>query len=82
MYAASRIRNGGAVQGLALLGPTFSSMNENGSKLTFDSPNGGWKSYMDFLLVHGTDIMIVDDIDGGNWSYLLEINIPTAAENY
>jgi hypothetical protein len=82
MYAKKRLADGGLVQSVALLGPTFSGKNENGIDLSFEGPNGGWKSYMDELLVNGTDIMIVDDNDGDNFKYALGINSPTAAQGY
>lgn len=83
MYAKERVASGGAVQSVALLGPTFTGTNEDGIELSYD----GWKSYMDDLLISGTDILIVDDNDRGLLSYLATNllggwNSPTDAVNY
>jgi hypothetical protein len=58
MYAMARVNAGGAIQAIALLGPTFTGKNEQGIET-----NGfqDWSPYLDSILKEGTDVLIVDD---------------------
>jgi pimeloyl-ACP methyl ester carboxylesterase len=83
MYANDRLNNGGSVQSIVLLGPTFTGANTlGGSSIGFNSPNGGWAAYMDNILENGTDIVVVDDIDGGPEDYISRYNSHTDAWGY
>jgi hypothetical protein len=65
IYAQWRISQGLGVEDVVLLGPTFSGANtEDGPVIEFGTSGGeldDWASYMDYLLVNGTDVLVVDD---------------------
>jgi hypothetical protein len=88
IYAVDRISQGGKIQAVVLLGPTFSGADRNGTDLGFSSSSGGWKEYMDIISNYGGDIIIVDDQDGHRIRYFcpilfgLNCNDHTAAWDY
>ena len=53
-----------------------------GNDLDYDTPNGGWKAYMDIIQNNGGDIIVVDDQDGAFYKYWTGQNTHTAAWGY
>ncbi|HUN22756.1 MAG TPA: hypothetical protein PK299_06450 [Anaerolineales bacterium] len=69
MYARSRIENGQPVSELVLLVPDFTGAKEPGSESTDGFED--WEDDIDYLIVNGVDVTVVDDgiRDNGSQNY-------------